>query len=503
MSHDADLQQLADTLLASPQALDRLAALRGWTEPAIRRLGLGLLGDRVVFPVRDGRGALTGLVKYQPNPDRRGDLPKSIATPGSTRELFPAPETLDADAAIWLVEGEADAVAAHSLGLEATAVPGATAWDDAWAPRFARRDVVICADCDAPGRGLAVRAAEALGAVAQSVRIVDLARARDDGYDLSDLLAEAEGDAERGGVRAILLALADAAELYRRAADRPPRPRLSIADWRRALHDHLDGGEHSPAWPIPFADLLEATDGGIRPGEVWVVAGWTSNGKSVFADMIGDTAAAAGARVHFYLTEMTVVQRGLRAIARRGGLPLGALRKLQLTERQRAAAHAEVDRLPYAASVVTDWTPAQVAADIRATRTNVAIVDLLHGFDYQDERELSGIVDAFAKAATSDAGGLAGSAIVLVCQLNDTQMRDARSPRRPKPGLHSLKGSTWIKQRADVVLFVWLEDDADGNPGTDGEIWIAKNRNAGRAGVRTTLDPVTLVFAERTGGRPQ
>jgi hypothetical protein len=502
MSDEADLRPLRDALTGNPAALERLAALRGWSEAAIRRLGIGVLGDRVVLPVRDPAGAITGLVKYQPNPDRRGDQPKSIATPGSTRELFPGPETLDPGATLWLVEGEADAVAAHSIGLEATAVPGTSAWKDDWAGRFAGRDVVICCDCDAPGRGLSVRVAESLAATAASVRVVDLAPPRDDGYDLSDLVREADGDAERASVRDLLLTLADGAELYRRQQDRPPRPRLSIADWRGALHAHLDGRDPTPAWPIPFADLLEATDGGIRPGEVWVVAGWTSNGKSVFADMIGDSTAAAGARVHFYLTEMTVVQRGLRAIARRGGLPLGALRKLHLDERQRAAAHAEVDRLPYAASVVTDWTPAQVAADIRATRTNVAIVDLLHGFDYQDERELSSIVDAFAKAATSDAGGLAGSAIVLVCQLNDGQMRDARSPRRPKPGLHSLKGSSWIKQRADVVLFVWLEDDHDGNPGSDGEIWIAKNRNAGRAGVRTTLDPVSLAFTERAGGRP-
>jgi replicative DNA helicase len=70
---------------------------------------------------------------------------------------------------------------------------------------------------------------------------------------------------------------------------------------------------------------------------------------------------------------------------------------------------------------------------------------------------------------------------VLVCHLNDAQMRDSRSPARPKPGLHSLKGATSIKQRADTVMFTWLQDDDDGIPTDFGEVWIAKARNGGPA----------------------
>jgi hypothetical protein len=43
------------------------------------------------------------------------------------RQLFPPPETLPADATVYVVEGEPDAVAMRSLGLAAVAVPGAQA----------------------------------------------------------------------------------------------------------------------------------------------------------------------------------------------------------------------------------------------------------------------------------------------------------------------------------------------------------------------------------------
>src|SRR5690242_3654473 len=97
---------MQDDLLDNPALLDRLAELRGWSEPAIRRLGLGRMGDRVAFLIRDSTGQLCGLVRYQPNPERRDDgQPKSIATPGSPRELFPAVETLSREEVLWIVEG--------------------------------------------------------------------------------------------------------------------------------------------------------------------------------------------------------------------------------------------------------------------------------------------------------------------------------------------------------------------------------------------------------------
>jgi len=110
--------------------LRRLAELRGWSPEACRKLGLGLEGDRIVFPVRDAAAVLVAVSRFVPSPERTG--PKMQADPGSRRELFPAPETLG-DGDVWIVEGEPDAVAAATLGLRAVGVPGANCWRSEWA----------------------------------------------------------------------------------------------------------------------------------------------------------------------------------------------------------------------------------------------------------------------------------------------------------------------------------------------------------------------------------
>jgi hypothetical protein len=496
MSDQAFIEAAHEKLLADEPALTRLNQLRGWTTDAARTLGLGLDTGRVVIPITDGQGRLVNVLRYQPNTDKRQTAPKMIGSPSAPRDLFPAPESIDPAATLWLLEGEPDAIAATSIGLPAVAIPGSNGWKPDMASRFAGRDIVICTDCDNPGRSLAERVADDLLEHARTVRRVDLAPARDDSYDLGDLVREGADNPDN--VRRLLTRVAEDAPIHVPADERPPRPRLSTADWRKSLLDYLEGRDQQPAWPIPFTALLEAADGGIRPGEVWILAGYTSHGKSIYVDMLADTCADAGARVHLYMTEMTIVQRGLRLLARRTGIPFRDLRRRELDGEQMAVARREIALLNYGATVVTDWTPAQVAADIRATRTNVAIIDLLHGFHYSDERQLSAFVNEFAASATTDAGGTGyGSAVVLVCHLNDAQMRDSRSPARPKPGLHSLKGATSIKQRADTVMFAWLQDDDDGVPTDDGAVWIAKARNGGLAAQPITLDRGALMFRER------
>jgi DnaB helicase-like protein/Toprim domain-containing protein len=493
------LHEAHQRLLTDEAALARLAELRGWTVEAIKALGVGLDNGRVVIPVMDEKLAVQGVLRYQPNRQLDDGTAKMMSAPGTPRELFPPPEAVD-DATVWLVEGEPDAISATSIGLPAVGIPGASSWRAEWAARFAGKDVIVCCDSDAPGRGLAARAADDLIEHARTVRIVDLAPARDDGYDVGEMVASADGPHEHPQVRELLERVAADAPSHLRREDRPPKPRLSVIDWRRAVTDYLYRRTGGPTWPIPFETLREATDGGMRPGELWVVAGYSSHGKSLYLDALLDEAADAGARCHLYMTEMTLVQRGLRAVSRRSGtISMTRLRRQQLSPTELSIAEETLAKLPYAASIVNSWTPRQVATDIIASRTQVAVVDLLHGWHYDNERELSRFVHEFADAATSDAAGLdGGCTVVLACHLNDSQMRDRAGSAKPRPGMHSLKGATAIKQRADLVMFTWFEDDDDGRPGTEGEIWIAKGRNGGATGEqKVRLDTTTLTLKER------
>lgn len=170
---------------------------RGWTVPVLQRLGVGWDGRRVAIPVRDGEGRLQTVVHYRP-----GGRPKSLATRGRDRGLFPAPETLEGD--LWLVEGEPDAIAGHELDLNAVAVPGVAKWSDGWLPRFAGRRVTVLMDCDVEGRAAAQRHAIEIAASGTEVRVIDLDPCRDDGFDLGDALVAARLTGRMGQLQGYL-----------------------------------------------------------------------------------------------------------------------------------------------------------------------------------------------------------------------------------------------------------------------------------------------------------
>jgi Toprim-like len=167
----------ADRFGWTDEALELVHRLRGWTETAIERLELEWReGDvrPVGFPVRDATGERVGALRYDPT--GRAE-PKMLAEAGSTRELFPPPETIpDGVDRLILTEGEPDCVAAWSAGFAAVAVPGTAGWKDEYAGRFSGRrwTVYVVFDCDEAGRAAAVTVAASLVAAGVDARIVDL-----------------------------------------------------------------------------------------------------------------------------------------------------------------------------------------------------------------------------------------------------------------------------------------------------------------------------------------
>lgn len=271
---------------------------------------------------------------------------------------------------------------------------------------------------------------------------------------------------------------------------------LTAEQWADLIGSHLESSDDNLI-PFPFPGLRDALDGGLRPGSVCLVAGYTSHGKSVVVDQIADHAALSGRKVHLYLTEMTAYARGLRLLARITGVPFGKLKRRELDTDQWGRVVKQLNELPYGVSVVSDWTVEEVVADIRENRWDLAVVDLIHGFHYADERDLSKSSSAIVRAAKGSATeGHDGTAIVCAAHLNDSQMRDSRSNVRPRPGLHSLKGSSSLKQDADLVMFVWRKDNEQGFPDHEGSLWVAKNRDGGLGGVDVVLDPSRMEFSE-------
>jgi DNA primase len=182
---EQDIARWQTALSRRPSLLATLARERGWRYQTIRALELGHDCGRITIPIRDARGELQGLLRYQPEPAGR---PKMLAELGSRVGLIPHP-TAEASERILLVEGPPDMIAARSRGLPAIAVPGDHAWQHAWARLLVGRHVMIVMDADTQGRAAAQRIAADLAGHAET-RIIDLAPLRDDGYDLTDWLLE-------------------------------------------------------------------------------------------------------------------------------------------------------------------------------------------------------------------------------------------------------------------------------------------------------------------------
>ena len=126
---EQDIARWQTALCRRPSLLATLALERGWRNETIRALELGLDRGRITIPIRDARGELQGLLRYQPKPAGR---PKMLAELGSRIGLIPHPAA-ETSERILLVEGPPDMIAARSRGLPAIAVPGDHAWQHAWA----------------------------------------------------------------------------------------------------------------------------------------------------------------------------------------------------------------------------------------------------------------------------------------------------------------------------------------------------------------------------------
>ena len=183
----------------------RLFELKGWTLPTLQALEIGWDGGRVTIPVRDADGLLLTVVRYLP-----GRKPKMLALNGRGRHLYPAPEFFDEADALWLVEGEPDAVSGWELGLRAIAVPGVAIWKDDWPERiraFGHPRVTVCFDCDFEGRKAAGERVRQLRSAGVEAQLVDLSPTRNDGFDLGDALTGATREGRLDDLRAYLARL--------------------------------------------------------------------------------------------------------------------------------------------------------------------------------------------------------------------------------------------------------------------------------------------------------
>jgi len=236
--------------------------------------------------------------------------------------------------------------------------------------------------------------------------------------------------------------------------------------------------------PSGFKDLDELT-AGFQPGELIILAGRPSMGKTALAlAMAGNASLLAGKAVGFFSLEMAksqLVQRLLCAQAkinmhslRTGKLPLRDFPKLSLAAGPLNEARIFIDD-------TSNISVLEMRAKARRLKTqgnlDLLVVDYLQLVEASGSKRFNSREQEIAYISRS-LKGLAKDLSIPVLALSQLARR-VEDRQDGRPMLSDLRESGAIEQDADVVLFVYREEyykKEGGEPGK-AEIIIGKQRN--------------------------
>lgn len=256
-------------------------------------------------------------------------------------------------------------------------------------------------------------------------------------------------------------------------------------------------GTPVPAWSTPWSMMNVAMGGGLRAGEVTLLGGWTSHGKSLITDQMLRHCVKQGARVHLYINEMSPTMRALRIVSSITSVPqfrLAQPSKLTDDDRKKVTKMlGDEGRLPFGITQVTNWTADDVARDIRFRNWDVCALDLVHRLPFEHERDLAQISSTLNAAAQS-----ARTHLIAVVHLNEGR---ATSSVLPPPVLRDIRASGMLKNDADNVMFIHRKEEQQGENDApirtdEGSLYLAKCRNGELRGIPLVLDAKHSRFHE-------
>ena len=261
------------------------------------------------------------------------------------------------------------------------------------------------------------------------------------------------------------------------------------------------GGEVS-GLPTGFSDLDEKLDG-LKAGDLIILAGRPSMGKSALALNIAENVALAGKPVMVFSLEMSDAQLITRALSSVGRINSKTLASGRLTDDDWDRVTNAMGRL-HVAPLIIDQTPALSAGQMRARarrqkrRAGLALIvidylQLMRGQGENRHQELSAITKAL-KAMAKDLG------VPVVCLSQLSRKVEDRTDKRPM--MADLRESGAIEEDADVVAMVYRDEyyRPDSNFRGLAEILIRKNRMGECGDIRMVFQPEYSRFGDADRG---
>jgi replicative DNA helicase len=256
---------------------------------------------------------------------------------------------------------------------------------------------------------------------------------------------------------------------------------------------HRENPDEVTGIPTGFRDLDEKTSG-LQPGDLVIVAGRPSMGKTAFSVNIGENVALQTSMpVAVFSMEMGGAQLAMRMLGSVGRLDQHKLRTGRIPDEDWAKLTYAVGKLNDA-PIFIDETPGLSALEVRARarrlhrqcgKLGLIIIDylqLMAGSGNGENRateisEISRSLKALAKELHVP--------VIALSQLN----RSLEQRPNKRPVMSDLRESGAIEQDADVILFIYRDEVY--NPDTPdkgiSEIIIGKQRNGPIGTVRMTF----------------
>ncbi len=245
--------------------------------------------------------------------------------------------------------------------------------------------------------------------------------------------------------------------------------------------------------PTGFVDLDKMTSG-LQPGDLIIVAGRPSMGKTAFSLNIGENVAIdSGLPVAVFSMEMGGAQLAMRMLGSVGRLDQSRLRVGKLTDEDWPRLTHAIQKMNDA-QLYIDETPALSSIELRARSRRLARQCGKLGLVIVDYLQLMSANSAGENRATEISEisrNLKGLAKELHCPVIALSQLNRSLEQRPnkRPVMSDLRESGAIEQDADVIIFLYRDQvyNPDSPDKGTAEIIIGKQRNGPIGSVRLTF----------------
>lgn len=286
----------------------------------------------------------------------------------------------------------------------------------------------------------------------------------------------------------------------------PIQPLLSqVVDRIQELYDR-DSGSDITGVPSGFTDLDRQLSG-MQPGDLIIVAGRPSMGKTAFSLNIAEyVALEAGLPVAIFSMEMPGTQLAMRFLSSVGRLDAHRVRTGRLNDDEWQRLTFALGRL-HEAPIHIDETPALTSSEVRARarrlfrqygKLGLIVIDYLQLMSATREgenrateiSEISRSVKALAKELSVP--------VIALSQLS----RNVEQRPNKRPVMSDLRESGAIEQDADVIMFIYRDEvyNPDSPDKGTAEIIVAKQRNGPIGTTRLTFLGENTRFENFAGG---